>query len=58
MAAYVTAGVGVVLLVIVVLVAMGHVRRFDRARVTMRTDTRRRTLELKALVHARPRRTE
>jgi hypothetical protein len=51
---YVTLGVGVVLLVLVVLAALGPVRRFTRASAALRVDLARGTDALHELRDARP----
>jgi hypothetical protein len=53
-AAYVTLGVGVVLLVLVVLAALAPLRRFTRANAAWRADVARRTGVLRTLNDARP----
>ncbi len=51
--AYVTLGVGVVLLVLVVFAAVGPVRRFTRVNAAFRTDVAQRARHLRALRNAR-----
>jgi hypothetical protein len=53
--ALVTAGVGLVLLAVVVLTVLGHVRRFARANAALRTGVARRVPPLQALAAARRR---
>ncbi len=56
--AYVTLGVGVVLLVFLALVARVPVRRFTRANAAFRADLARRRTSLRALVNQRRPRSE
>ena len=51
--AWVMLGIGVVLLVLVVLVALGPVRRFARANAAFRTELARRATYFRALRNAR-----
>jgi hypothetical protein len=56
--AYATFGVGVVLLVLVVLAAVPHVRRFTRANAALKADIAVRGASLRALMNSRRPRSE
>ncbi len=56
--AVVTVGAGLVLLVVVLLLTMGHVRRFARARSALRAGIAERSAPLHELVNRRRRSSE